>query len=131
MNKALDARIVETTVEQNSNKKQKRKELIYLKKPIRLERGTFYLIKSKDVHPNRFRNDFRLKILAICSRKVVKITRLNRYQKASSERIFDLAEKSELLPFDPFLDEEWNDEEFFKEKFGDLLDTLEARAQAS
>ena len=63
--------------------------------------------------------------------KVVKITRLNRYQKASSERIFDLAEKSELLPFDPFLDEEWNDEEFFKEKFGDLLDTLEARAQAS
>jgi len=36
-----------------------------------------------------------------------------------------------LLPFDPFLDEEWNDEEFFKEKFGDLLDTLEARAQAS
>ena len=131
LKKALDARIVETTVEQNSNKKQKRKELIYLKKPIRLERGTFYLIKSKDVHPNRFRNDFRLKILAICSRKVVKITRLNRYQKASSERIFDLAEKSELLPFDPFLDEEWNDEEFFKEKFGDLLDTLEARAQAS
>ena len=131
LKKALDARIVETTVEQNSNKKQKRKELIYLKKPIRLERGTFYLIKSKDVHPNRFRNDFRLKILAICSRKVVKITRLNRYQKASSERIFDLAEKSELLPFDPFLYEEWNDEEFFKEKFGDLLDTLEARAQAS
>ena len=131
LKKALDARIVETTVEQNSNKKQKRKELIYLKKPIRLERGTFYLIKSKDVHPNRFRNDFRLKILAICSRKVVKITRLNRYQKASSERIFDLAEKSELLPFDPFLDEELNDEEFFKEKFGDLLDTLEARAQAS
>jgi len=107
--KALDARIVETTVEQNSNKKQKRKELIYLKKPIRLERDTFYLIKSKDVHPNRFR--------------------LNRYQKASSERIFDLAEKSELLPFDPFLDEEWNGEEYFKEKFGDLLDTLEARAQ--
>jgi len=61
LNKALDARIVETTVEQNSNKKQKRKELIYLKKPIRLERGTFYLIKSKEVHPNRFRIDFRLK----------------------------------------------------------------------
>ena len=131
MKKALDARIVETTVEQNSNKKQKRKELIYLKKPIRLERDTFYLIKSNEVHPNRFRNDFRLKILTICCRKVVKITRLNRYQKASSERIFDLAEKSELLPFDPFFDEEWNDEEFLKEKFGDLLDTLEARAQAS
>jgi len=60
LNKALDARIVETTVEQTSNKKQKRKEIIYLKKPIRLERGTFYLIKTKEVHPNRFRNDFRL-----------------------------------------------------------------------
>lgn len=61
----------------------------------------------------------------------MKIIRLNRYQKASSERIFDLAEKSELLPFDPFLDEEWNGEEYFKEQIGDLLDTLEARAQAS
>merc|ERR1712131_529875 len=65
ISKALDARIVETTVEQSSNKKLKRtkeKELIYLKKPIRIEHGTFYLIKSTDIHPSRFRNDF-LKVL--------------------------------------------------------------------
>ena len=45
----------------------------------------------------------------------MKILRLNRYHKSSSERIFDLAEKSELLPFDPVFDDGWNDEEYFNE----------------
>jgi len=111
--KVLDARIVETTVDQ-SQKKQKRKELVYYKKPIRLEKGSFYPIKSNDVHPNRFR--------------------LNRYQKSSSERVYDLVEKSELLPFDPVYDE-WNDdviEEHLKEQFyQDLFETLDARADGT
>ena len=66
----------------------------------------------------------------------MKIYRLNRYQKSSSERIFDLAEKSELLPFDPVFDDDWNEEEYFNEISGqqnyrDLFETLETRAQAS
>ena len=68
----------------------------------------------------------------------MKIKRLNRYQASSSERIYDLVEKTEILPFDPVFDDDWNDEEYFneeeisdKQKFNDLFETLEARAKGS
>ena len=68
----------------------------------------------------------------------MKIKRLNRYQASSSERIYDLVEKTEILPFDPVFDDDWNDEEYFneeeisdKQKYSDLFETLEARAKGS
>ena len=61
--------------------------------------------------------------------------RLNRYQKSSSERVYDLAEKSELLPFDPVYDE-WSEDDVIdkhlKEQFyQDLFETLDARADGT